>query len=75
MAEGEMRCCCIPKYVALERHHPKGLVFETDTGLKAHNWFILPLSKQAHDEHHANAVAWEARYGTHAELPLRFGPR
>ena len=41
-------------------------------GLKAHNWFILPLSKQAHDEHHANAVAWEARYGTHAELLLAF---
>jgi hypothetical protein len=44
MAEGDIRCCCIPKYIAVERHHPNGPFWETGTGLKAHDWFILPLS-------------------------------
>jgi hypothetical protein len=29
-------------------------------------------SKQAHDEYHADAGAWEARYGTHVELLKAF---
>jgi hypothetical protein len=72
MAEGDIRCCCIPKYVAVERHHPKGPTWETGTGLKAHDWFVIPLSKQAHDEYHADASAWEAKYGTHADLLKAF---
>jgi hypothetical protein len=72
MALGEIRCCCISNYVATERHHPKGPTFETGTGLKAHDWLIIPLSKQAHDEDHTDAMAWEQRYGTHAELLLAF---
>ena len=36
------------------------------------DWFILPLSKQAHDEYHAAPVAWEAVYGTRADLLLAF---
>ena len=35
-------------------------------------FLILLLSKQAHGEYHADAVAWEAKYGTHAELLLAF---
>ena len=35
-------------------------------------FLILLLSMQAHDEYHADAVAWEAKYGTHAELLLAF---
>jgi hypothetical protein len=30
--------------------------------VKAHDWFILPLSKQAHDEYHSDAAAWADRY-------------
>jgi hypothetical protein len=33
---------------------------------------IIPLSKQALDEYHNDAVAWERRHGTRAELPLAF---
>ena len=33
---------------------------------------LLPLSKQAHDEYHRDAVARVARYRTHAELLLAF---
>lgn len=72
MAEGNIRCCCIPKYIAVERHHPKGPMWETGTGLKAHDWFVIPLSKAAHDEYHADAVAWEAKYGPHETLLKAF---
>jgi len=37
------------KYVAVERHHPKGSMWETGTSLKGHDWFIIPLSKAARD--------------------------
>ena len=57
-----------PNLVAVERHHPKGPMWETGTGLKAHHWFIIPLSKLTHDEYHRDAEAWEASYGTHAEI-------
>lgn len=33
--------------------------------------FVLPISKQAHDEY-ADSVAWEKRCGTRAELLLAF---
>ena len=72
MAEGEIRCRCIPKYLAVERHHPRGPLWETGGALKAHDWFVIPLSKQAHNEYHADASAWEAKYGTHAELLKSF---
>jgi hypothetical protein len=40
MELGEIRCCCIPSLVAVERHHPKGPLWETGTSLKARDWFI-----------------------------------
>jgi hypothetical protein len=64
--------CDYPKLVAVERHHPRGPMWETGTGLKAHRWFIIPLSKRAHDEYHANAEAFEAKHGTHAEILRAF---
>lgn len=73
MALGEIRCCCLPKYVAVERHHPTGAKWETGKGLKAHDWFIIPLSKQAHDEYHRlGAREWTRRYGTHETLLKAF---
>lgn len=38
----------------------------------AHDWFIISLSKQAHDKYHANQTAFEAKYGTHDELLKAF---
>jgi len=72
MEERELRCRCYPKLVAVERHHPRGPMWETGTGLKAHHWFIIPLSKRAHDEYRADAEAFEAKLGTHAEILQAF---
>jgi hypothetical protein len=47
-------------------------MWETGTGLKAHHWFIILLSKRAHDEYHADAEAWEGRFGTHADILQAF---
>ena len=47
-------------------------MWETGTGLKAHDWFAIPLSKAAHDEYHRNIPAFEAKYRTHAELLLAY---
>ena len=39
---------------------------QTGTGLKAHDWLVIPLLKQAHDEYHAlGAEEWVRRYGSH----------
>lgn len=72
MEVGELRCVYYPQLVAVERHHPRGPFWETGTGLKAHHWFVLPVSKRAHNEYHDNAEAFEAKFGTHAEVLTRF---
>lgn len=72
MRQGDFRCQADPKYIAVERSHPRGPFWETGTGLKAHHWFILPLSKARHLEYDADHDAFEAKYGTHAELLLTF---
>lgn len=72
MALGELRCRIYPQYVAVERHHPKGPLWETGTALKAHHWFVIPLSKRAHDDYHTNAEAFEAKHGSHAEIMFAF---
>jgi hypothetical protein len=72
MAEGLERCRANSKYIAVERSHPRGPMWETGTGLKAHDWFAIPLSKAAHDEYHADIPAFEAKYGTHAELLVAY---
>jgi hypothetical protein len=72
METGELRCRVYPQLVAVERHHPRGPMWETGTGLKAHHRFIIPLSKRARDEYQADATAFEAKFGTHAEILLAF---
>jgi hypothetical protein len=37
-------------------------------GEKAHNWFVIPLSKRAHELYHIDIPAFEAKHGTHASL-------
>ena len=72
MEAGEIRCCCKRSLKAVERHPPRGPMWETGAGLKAHDWFVLPLSKEAHDEYHSNAEEWVRRYGDHETLLKRF---
>lgn len=38
---------------------------------KAHDLFVIPLCRAHHDELHANAVAFEEKYGTQPELLLK----
>jgi len=40
-------------------------------GTKAHDLFVIPLCRAHHDELHADAVAFEAKYGTQPELLLK----
>lgn len=40
-------------------------------GTKAHDLFVIPLCRAHHDELHANAVAFEEKYGTQPELLLK----
>jgi len=40
-------------------------------GTKAHDLFVIPLCRAHHDELHANAVAFEKKYGTQSELVLK----
>ena len=30
--------------------------------IKAHDWFVIPLSKRAHDEYHADIAAFEVKH-------------
>ena len=40
-------------------------------GTKAHDLFVIPLCRAHHDELHADAVAFEKKYGTQPELLLK----
>jgi hypothetical protein len=71
MQARELRCCVYPELVAVERSHPRGHLFEAGTSLKAHDWFVIPLSKRAHDEYHADMDAFEAKH-PHKDLLLAF---
>ena len=51
---------------------PRGPLSKAGTGLKDHGWFMLPISKQAHDEY-ADSVAWDTALVL--SYSLRFGPR
>lgn len=65
-----VRCPIYPNIRAVERSHPRGVAFwETGGALKAHHFFAVGLSKQAHLEYDANHDGFEQRHGiTHVEL-------
>jgi hypothetical protein len=55
---------------AVERSHPRGVaMWETGGALKAHHWFAVMLSKEAHLEYDADHDGFERRHGVaHAKL-------
>lgn len=65
-----VRCPIYPNLRATERSHPRGVAFwETGAGMKAHHFFAVGLSRQAHLEYDANHAGFEVRHGvSHAEL-------
>jgi hypothetical protein len=73
MAEGLIHCMAKTDLPAVELHHPLGGFWETGKGLKAHDWFVIPFSAEAHREYHALGVTeWVRRYGDHQTLLKRF---
>jgi uncharacterized protein DUF968 len=71
MREGSIRCVCTGK-PATDPHHPLGSFWESGKGLKAHDWFVIPLSAEAHREYHHSPKAWAEKYGSHQELLKAF---
>jgi hypothetical protein len=62
-------CLCCGKQ-ADDPHHLIGYG-QGGMGTKAHDLFVLPLCRAHHDELHADARAFEAKYGTQPELIIR----
>jgi hypothetical protein len=71
MAEGSIRCACTGRQ-AHDPHHPLGSFWESGKGLKAHDWFIIPLSHEAHREYHHSPKAWVQKYASHQDLLKAF---
>ena len=63
-------CPIYPNLRAVERSHPRGVAeWGTGTGIKAHHFFAVGLSKKAHLEYDADHDGFEKRHGVrHAEL-------
>lgn len=76
MADGEIRCIVSGKVADL--HHPRypQSLWGCGTGLKAHDWFVIPLSHDLHDDfHRLGAQTWSERHGTHETLLKAFWER
>jgi hypothetical protein len=72
MASGEIRCV-ISGELAEELHHPLGGFWETGKGLKAHDWFVIPLALREHRlYHYLGRKSWERQFGTHETLLKAF---
>src|SRR5262249_32702265 len=68
MMSGEIRSI-INERAAEELHHPLGGILETGKGLKAHDWFVIPLTAEQHRQYQLwGKATWEKRYGTHEDL-------
>ncbi|WP_156795477.1 hypothetical protein [Bradyrhizobium icense] len=63
-------CPIYPNERAAERSHPRGVAeWGTGTGMKAHHFFAVGLSKRAHLEYDADHDGFERRHGVrHAQL-------
>jgi hypothetical protein len=66
MAEGEIRSI-ISGELAGELHHPLGnALWKTGKGLKAHDWFVIPLTIREHRLYHSlGRQTWERTFGSH----------
>lgn len=73
LGDNWIRCPIYLNIRAVERSHPRGVGFwETGGALKAHHFFAVGLSRQAHLEYDADHDGFERRHGvTHAELVKR----
>jgi hypothetical protein len=48
-----------------ELHHPRGAFFETGTGVKAPDWFVIPLTLRQHRLYHSlGRETWERSFAT-----------
>ena len=81
--ENAWRCPAYLKWVKLQTsivsgrpaddpHHIKGHGF--GGSVKAPDWAVIPLTRTEHDELHGpkGIDAWEEKYGSQADLLLRF---
>ena len=72
MADGSIRSIVSGK-PAREVHHPLGGMWGSGKGLKAHDWFVIPLTFDEHRQYHLlGKQSWETRYGTHEMLLKAF---
>ena len=72
IAEGSI-CSIVSNELAAELHHPLGGFWETGKGLKAHDWFVIPLTLREHRLYHSlGKERWERTFGTHEMLLKAF---
>ena len=64
MADGSI-CSVVSGEPAAELHHPLGRIWETGKGLKAHDWFVIPLTLREHRlDHSLGRESWERQSAT-----------
>jgi hypothetical protein len=72
MGDGSIRSI-VSNEPAGELHHPLGGFWETGKGLKAHDWFVIPLTLREHRLYHSmGRQLWETVYGSHEMLVEAF---
>src|SRR6266700_4883706 len=72
MADGSIRSI-VNNEPAGELHHPLGGFWETGKGLKAHDWFVIPLTLREHRLYHSlGRQTWERTFGSHEMLLKAF---
>lgn len=73
IADGSIRSI-VSGEPAGDLHHPRGVaVWECGTGVKAHDWFVIPLTLREHRLYHSlGRDTWERTFGEHQTLLKRF---
>ena len=73
IADGSIRSV-ISRELASDPHHPLSVSYwESGKALKAHDWFIIPVTKRQHDFYHLKGKeTWETAFGTHQTLLIAF---
>lgn len=72
IADGSIRSI-VSGELGSELHHPLGGFWETGKGLKAHDYFVIPLTLREHRLYHSlGRDTWERTFGQHQTLLKRF---